>query len=72
MKQAYSVAAIKPFWRWAVTLEERPDIPAVPFYTKAAALVLADESAARFPERTTVLLRRVFLAGEVEIIPHRL
>jgi hypothetical protein len=60
MRQAYIVAKVVPFWRYAVALDERPDLPAVPFFSKAAALAFVDESREQFPERTTVLLRRRF------------
>jgi hypothetical protein len=57
-RHAYSVAAINPLWRYAVALDERPDLPAIPYWSKAAALTFFDESHSAFPERTTVLLRR--------------
>lgn len=61
---AYAVVSV-PFWRWAVALKERPDLPAVAFYRRASAEVFADECRNRFPARTTQLLRRVF--GGVEV-----
>lgn len=57
-RTAYTVAGIRPFWRWAVALNHRPDLPAIPYYRKADALAFFDESRAAFPESTTVLLRR--------------
>lgn len=57
-RTAYRVAAINPCWRWAVALGERPDLPAVPFFRKAKALAFCEESRARLPKRTAVLLRR--------------
>jgi hypothetical protein len=65
-RAAFSVASFLPFWRWAVALEERPDLPAVPFYRKASALAFADESVDRFPQRTTIVLKRVWGAVVVD------
>jgi hypothetical protein len=66
-RTAYAVAGLKPFWRWAVAMDERPDLPAIPYYRKADALAFYDDSALCFPERTTVLLRRR-LRARVEVI----
>lgn len=63
-RTAYSVLAL-PFWRFAVAIEERPDLPAIPFYRRAAALAMLDEARERFPERTVQLLRRTW--GGIEV-----
>jgi hypothetical protein len=62
-RDAYAVLAL-PFWRWAVAMDERPDLPAIPFYRKASALVFRDECRERFPERRVVLLRKRFSGVE--------
>ncbi len=62
-RAAYSVLAL-PFWRFAVTIEERPDLPAIPFYRKASALLFVDEVRERCPERTVTLLRRTWSGVE--------
>jgi len=64
-RAAYSIADILPFWRWAVVIAERPDLPGIPFYREASARVLIDELRDRFPERTIQLLHRCF--GGVEV-----
>lgn len=68
MRTAYNVAAINPFWRYAVALDHRPDLPAVPYWSKARALAFYDESRAAFPDRTTVLLRRRWPHRAVEVV----
>lgn len=55
---AYSVAGVLPFWRYAVAIKERPDLPAIPFYRRASALLFRDEVRERFPKRTVALLKR--------------
>jgi hypothetical protein len=57
-RHAFDVAAFNPFWRYAVCIAERPDITAIPYFSRAAALAFYDESRTEFPGRTTVLLRR--------------
>lgn len=57
-RSGLKVAALKPFWRWAVCLEHRPDIPAIPYYRRAAADAFAAESRAAFPTATTLVLKR--------------
>lgn len=67
-RTAYRVAAIKPFWRWAVAPSERPDIPGIPFYRKAAALAFYDKVRAELPSPpfgAPVLLRRRWRRVEV-------
>jgi hypothetical protein len=66
-RNAYYVAAFNPFWRYAVALEGRPDLPAIPFFRKANALAFYDESVAELPWAKTVLLqRRPF--GRVQVV----
>lgn len=57
-RTAFNVGSYKPLWRWAVCLEHRPDIPAIPYYRRADAEAFADESRAAFPRATTLVLRR--------------
>ena len=57
-RRAYTVARIKPFWRWAVALDHRPDLAAIPYYRLADALAFADSYEAAFPERRATILRR--------------
>jgi hypothetical protein len=59
-RAGYYVAALKPFWRYAVALDDRPDLPAIPYYRKAAALAFYDESRADLPWADTVLLKKRF------------
>lgn len=66
LRTAYSVAFL-PFWRFAVAIDERPDLPAIPFYRLAAAEVFHDDLRERFPERTITILRRTF-RGTVEVV----
>ena len=53
-----------PFWRWAVAIAERPDLPAVAFYRKASACSFASEVKRCFPDRTVQLLRRRLVGVE--------
>lgn len=55
---AYSVVTINPFWRYAVAMDERPDLPAISFFSRSAAMVFYDELRSEFPQRTAVLRRR--------------
>jgi hypothetical protein len=64
-RNAYAVAAFNPFWRYAVALDDRPDLPAVPFFSKAAALAFFDASCADLDWARTVLLKRRFRSVEV-------
>lgn len=57
-RRAFKVVGIKPLWRWAVCLEHRPDLSAIPYYRRADAEAFADESRAEFPDRTTLVLKR--------------
>jgi hypothetical protein len=58
-RTAFSVASFKPFWRWAVCLEHRPELPAIPYYRRAEADVFADTYRADFPGRSPLILKRV-------------
>lgn len=57
-RQGYRVAAFNPFWRYAVALDDRPDLAAIPHFTKASALACLDEVRAELPWAKHVLLRR--------------
>lgn len=67
-RQAFTVASVKPFWRWAVCLEHRPDLPAIPYYRRADAEAFADSSRAEFPDKTTLILRRHWLRRRVDVV----
>lgn len=60
----YSVLTF-PFWRWAVAIDERPDLPAIAFYRRAAAEAFRDEATRSVPDRTIVLLRRTWRGVKV-------
>jgi hypothetical protein len=57
-RHGYLIASMKPFWRWAVAPQNRPDIPGIPFYRKAGALAFYDSVRADLPDSPPVLLRR--------------
>lgn len=68
-RAAYNVASYKPFWRWAVCPEKRPDIPAIPYYRRADAEAFADEARAAFPRSPVVILkRRGWLRRRVDVV----
>lgn len=58
-RNGYNVAAIKPFWRWAVAPESGRSA-GIPYYRKASALVFLDEVRAELPWDRAVLLRKRF------------
>lgn len=62
-RRAYTVASINPFWRWAVALDHRPDLPAIPYARRAAAEAFADEYEIAFERKATLLRRRWFPRG---------
>lgn len=64
-RSAYLVLQV-PFFRWAVAINERPDLPAMAFYRKVSAMAFRDECAANFPDRSVVLLRRSLRGLEIE------
>lgn len=57
-RHGFAVATFKPFWRWAVCLEHRPELPAIPYYRRAGADLFADEYRASFPDREPLILKR--------------
>lgn len=57
-RTAFKVARFNPFWRYATACLERPDIAAIPYWSKASAMAFADEANAAFPHHTAVVLRR--------------
>lgn len=67
MRNAYSVATFNPFWRYAVALDNRPDLPAIPFTTLRRALVGFDCMTRDLPRSVPVLLRRR-LFGRVNVV----
>lgn len=66
-RQGFLVATFNPFWRYAVALEHRPDLPAIPFFSKAAALACRDQMCTELPGRLHLVLRRRFWR-RVEVI----
>lgn len=67
-RNAYLVAGFNPFWRYAVCLDNRPDLPAIPFTRKASALAFFDRSSLSLPQARTVLLKRKWF-GRVVVLP---
>ena len=65
------VLSALPFWRWAVAIEERPDLPALPFYRRISALTFADIVRDEFPERSVLLLHRTIRGVEVTRVVDR-
>ena len=64
-RRAYAVASFNPFWRWAVALDHRPDLAAIPFFLKADALAFAGDYEAQFEREATILRRRWFRRVDV-------
>lgn len=67
-RHAYAVASLKPFWRWAVALDHRPDLPAIPYYRRADAELFADEYEAAFERKATLLRRRGWFRRVVDVV----
>jgi hypothetical protein len=67
-RSAYSVASFKPFWRYAVALDGRPDLPGIPYYSKAGALAFFEESVSELPWERTVLLRKRLFRRVVTVV----
>lgn len=68
-RRAYNVAAFKPFWRWAVALDHRPDLPAIPYYRRAGAEAFMDSYQTWLPDSPPpVLLRRRWFRRVVDVI----
>jgi hypothetical protein len=57
-RPAVAVASFNPFWRYAVALDHRPDLPAIPYWSRAAADVFAADYERQFPGRKATILRR--------------
>ena len=69
-RTGFRVAAYNPFWRYAVALWDRPDLAAIPFTRKSAALCCLDQMCAELPSSRPVLLRRLLL-GRVDVVSER-
>lgn len=66
-REGFHVAMVNPFWRYAVGPERRADIPAVPFFSRAAAEAFYAEVCEKVPwDRPVMLRRRPF--GRVEVV----
>jgi hypothetical protein len=67
-RTSFLVASFKPFWRYAVCLEHRADLPAISYYRRADAEAFADESRQAFPDRTTLILKRSWPRRTVRVL----
>lgn len=67
-RTAYSIAVLHPFWRYAVAIDERPDLPAIAFFQKADATKFHAQFCESHPAQTVVLLRRRWFRRDVEVV----